>query len=172
VGSPKSASFQQQQQVVVQRRSSVNRRRGSFPGGYNHRSPATQTDGTLPNSGSAPNLPLPATSPGETDTKPGKLESLDLPRPPRVSISATSKKQYYAKGSLAEPYELLPARNPPQYSYFDIFPFSLLVKYLTRRGKEVKGKKGARLRAKLRRQVVSHNLPLEISLYLVRMPSQ
>jgi hypothetical protein len=69
---------------------------------------------------------------------------------------------------MAEQDDLFPARMPPQYSYFDIFPFSLLVKFLTRRGKNVKGKKGARLRAKLLREVVSHNLPLEISLYLVR----
>ncbi|KAF4610301.1 hypothetical protein D9613_010471 [Agrocybe pediades] len=62
---------------------------------------------------------------------------------------------------------LLPAHMPPKYGVFDLFPFSLLVKYLTEKGKDVKGKKGARLRAKLRNQaVVSHNIPLELSLYL------
>ena len=112
--------------------------------------------------------------PGSSGANGARLnsESLDLPRAPRTSTSATSTKYRYGKGSSAEPDELLPARSPPQYSFFDIFPFSLLVRFLTRRGKEVKGKKGALLRARLRRQVAGHNLPLEISLYLVRFSSQ
>jgi putative membrane protein len=61
---------------------------------------------------------------------------------------------------------LLPALNPPEWGMFDIFPFSLLVKYRTRKGIEMKGKKAARMRAKLRSETVSHNIPLEISLYL------
>ena len=36
------------------------------------------------------------------------------------------------------------------------------------RSSRVQGKKAARIRAKLRSRVVTHNLPLEISLYLVR----
>jgi putative membrane protein len=67
----------------------------------------------------------------------------------------------------ADEVHLLPAHMPPKYHIFDLFPFSLLVQYLTKRGKEVKGKKAARLRAKMRKNAVSHNLPLEISLYLV-----
>ena len=59
---------------------------------------------------------------------------------------------------------LFPARLPPKYSLFDLFPFSLMVKMLTRRGKEVTGKTAARLRA--RTSTTSHNIPLEISLYL------
>ena len=66
---------------------------------------------------------------------------------------------------------LMPAHMPPKYSVFDLFPFSLLVKFLTDQGREVKGKKGARMRAKLRNQAISHNLPLELSLYLVNLPS-
>ena len=62
---------------------------------------------------------------------------------------------------------LLPAKLPPKYGLFDIFPFSLLINFLTARGREVKGKKAARFRAKLKNVAVSHNLPLEISLYLV-----
>jgi hypothetical protein len=60
---------------------------------------------------------------------------------------------------------LLPAALPPKYSLFDIFPFSLLVKLLSRRGKELEGKKAAKYWA--RAGVVTHNVPLEISLYLV-----
>ncbi|THU99024.1 UPF0187-domain-containing protein [Dendrothele bispora CBS 962.96] len=66
---------------------------------------------------------------------------------------------------------LYPSWDPPRYyGLFNLFPFSLLVKVLTSSGKELKGKKAARLRAKMRAKMrnvgVSHNLPLEISLYL------
>ncbi|RDB30055.1 hypothetical protein Hypma_013889 [Hypsizygus marmoreus] len=61
---------------------------------------------------------------------------------------------------------LMPASMPPKYHLFDLFPFSLLVQWLTKRGREIKGKKAAKLRAKMRKNAVSHNLPLEISLYL------
>jgi len=61
---------------------------------------------------------------------------------------------------------LLPARNPPKFAIFDVFPFSLLVRQLTKRGRDIKGKKAARARATMREHVVSHNIPLEISLYL------
>ncbi|KAJ7143744.1 Bestrophin, RFP-TM, chloride channel-domain-containing protein [Mycena epipterygia] len=66
---------------------------------------------------------------------------------------------------------LLPGSMPPKYHLFDLFPFSLLVRCLTKRGREVKGKKAARLRAKMLMEKNgqgsgSHNLPLEISLYL------
>jgi putative membrane protein len=64
---------------------------------------------------------------------------------------------------------LMPAKNPPPYGLFDMFPFSLLVRYLTEKGKDVKGKKAARLRAKMRKESISHNLPLELSLYLVSL---
>ncbi|TFK34654.1 Bestrophin, RFP-TM, chloride channel-domain-containing protein [Crucibulum laeve] len=61
---------------------------------------------------------------------------------------------------------LLPAHLPPKAGIFDLFPLSLLVPLLTKKGKELKGKKAARLRAKMRDSSVSHNLPLELSLYL------
>jgi len=62
---------------------------------------------------------------------------------------------------------LMPASIPPKYSLFDLFPFSLLVAFLTKRGKDVKGKRGAKMRAKFKNEAISHNLPLELSLYLV-----
>ncbi|KJA27108.1 hypothetical protein HYPSUDRAFT_158134 [Hypholoma sublateritium FD-334 SS-4] len=61
---------------------------------------------------------------------------------------------------------LMPAKLPPKYGLFDIFPFSLLINFLTKRGREVKGKKAARMRARLKNEAISHNLPLELSLYL------
>jgi len=143
LGSPQSMTFRRQP-AAIQRRSSVGPE-------------------SIPVSESAPHLPFPATS-GE---KSEKVEFLDPPPPPRAPNSATSTHGRRAKESLSESDGfLLPARNPPQYSYFDLFPFSLLVKFLTKRGKQVKGKKGARLRAKLQHHAGTHNLPLEISLYL------
>ncbi|KAG1734207.1 Bestrophin, RFP-TM, chloride channel-domain-containing protein [Suillus paluster] len=61
-----------------------------------------------------------------------------------------------------------PAMNPPKYSLFDLFPFSLLVRMLTKNGVDVKGKRAARMRAAMRnyRGKNSYNIPLEISLYL------
>ena len=67
---------------------------------------------------------------------------------------------------------LLPARNPPQFAIFDVFPFSLLVHQLTKRGKKIKGKKAARLRATMGEHDNSHKIPLAISLYLVRFPAE
>lgn len=61
--------------------------------------------------------------------------------------------------------DLFPARMPPRYTIFDFFPFSLFVGGLTERGRG-EGRKAARLRAKM----MTHNFPLELSLYLVRLP--
>jgi hypothetical protein len=66
--------------------------------------------------------------------------------------------------------KLLPARLPPAYSVFDVFPFSLLVRFLTKRGKQLKGKKAKRYRARMGEGLVEGNVPLEITLYLVNVP--
>ncbi|KAI1798289.1 Bestrophin, RFP-TM, chloride channel-domain-containing protein [Ganoderma leucocontextum] len=114
-------------------------------------------------------LPFPATSPRKVTVQ------ADLPMP-RLSSNGRSRifdEKQVDKASMnsgrlgADPGDfLLPARNAPKYHLLDLFPLSLLVGYLTKRGKEVKGKKAARIRAKLRSRTVTHNLPLEISLYL------
>ncbi|KAK2462823.1 hypothetical protein APHAL10511_005214 [Amanita phalloides] len=62
-------------------------------------------------------------------------------------------------------HNLQPGYLPPKYHFFDFFPFSLVVNWLAARRKDKKGKKVARMRAKLR-STASHNIPLEISLYL------
>jgi hypothetical protein len=156
LASPKSVSFQRQQ--VVQRNSSNNRRPRSFSIGRNQREPLERAA-----SESAPDLPLPATTPGEvgTNSKKKKPDYLEIPKPPRASNASI-----YGPGSTLGETDLLPARDPPQYSYFDLFPFSLLVKFLTKRGKKLKGKKAALLRAKIHHQSGTENLPLEISLYI------
>ncbi|THH17920.1 hypothetical protein EW146_g2985 [Bondarzewia mesenterica] len=111
---------------------------------------------TIPSSVSAPHLPMPVTS---LAVKPSFLEPIKIRTSMSQSAPRSGKDSIYGE-------DLLPARMPPKYHLFDLFPFSLLVKMLTKRGKEVKGKKGARLRAKLRNRATTHNLPLEISLYL------
>ena len=112
----------------------------------------------------------------EGDDGPSHHNHTDLPLPVSASgrslpMSPTSPRPSRGGGGKdaysGDDRQLLPARNPPKYSVFDLFPFSLLIKALTRRGREIGGVKAARFRAK-RRGVASHNIPLEISLYLVR----
>ncbi|KAJ4474478.1 Bestrophin, RFP-TM, chloride channel-domain-containing protein [Lentinula aciculospora] len=124
------------------------------------------------NSFSDSHLPLPATA--HTSVKPTFRE----PQPIERSRQAAEKAFSDVKSTVSEePTEgvilqrtdevfLFPAKMPPKYHIFDLFPFSLLVRVLTNRGKELKGKKAAKLRAKMRNKGASHNLPLEISLYL------
>jgi putative membrane protein len=71
------------------------------------------------------------------------------------------------ESALPEEENLFPAYMPPKWHFYDIFPLSILARWLTKKGKEVKGKRAAKLRAKLRNDNVSHNLPLEITFYLV-----
>jgi len=60
--------------------------------------------------------------------------------------------------------DLAPSSNPPKWGVFDVWPLSMLVKLLTKKGKNVAGKKAAKERAK--QIVISHNIPLEITLYM------
>ncbi|KAJ3863304.1 Bestrophin, RFP-TM, chloride channel-domain-containing protein [Lentinula novae-zelandiae] len=117
-------------------------------------------------------LPLPATAHTSAKTPFREPQPADRPH------QATDKTFYDVKSTVSEePAErvilprtdevfLFPAKMPPKYHLFDLFPFSLLVRVLTNRGKELKGKKAAKLRAKMKNKSASHNLPLEISLYL------
>ncbi|KAH8109472.1 UPF0187-domain-containing protein [Phellopilus nigrolimitatus] len=85
----------------------------------------------------------------------------------RTSVAASSARTLKRApffGSGEDETELLPAALPPKYTVFDVFPFSLLVACLQRRGRGVEGKKAARIRAK--NVVVTRNVPLEISMYL------
>ncbi|KAJ7649232.1 Bestrophin, RFP-TM, chloride channel-domain-containing protein [Mycena rosella] len=149
---------------------------------------------------SAPHLPLPVTTPpsAQRDRRTSfKFQDIpERPQPPPLTISPptrvnsptekaglkTSRSLHSIRSPVpGEPQKiilarsdeayLLPGSMPPKYHLFDLFPFSLLVRCLTKRGREVKGKKAARMRAKMLMEkngqgVGSHNLPLEISLYL------
>ncbi|KAK0476345.1 Bestrophin, RFP-TM, chloride channel-domain-containing protein [Armillaria novae-zelandiae] len=133
-------------------------RQSLHPSGGNilhHRTPTVSS--TLSTAG----LPLPATSP--IPRKPVFLEGLRNLEPKGHHADPHKDKIILTK---AEEAYLLPASMPPKYHLFDLFPFSLFIPLLTKRGKEIKGKKAARIRAKMRNRGVSHNLPLEISLYL------
>ncbi|KAF9220379.1 UPF0187-domain-containing protein [Gyrodon lividus] len=125
-------------------------RSGQFPTSVMHRrtTEATITD-----------LPLPSTAPGTRATT--FVE-------PTLQVNGRPQAgEKFSTGPNDESF-LLPAHIPPKYSLFDFFPFSLLVKMLTKKGHDVKGKKAARLRAQMRnhRGGMSHNVPLEVSLYL------
>jgi putative membrane protein len=125
---------------------------------------------------SSEHLPLPTlqtqASPRKVRTRPPPLSPISARDaasiPPRIISPSHRTNTFGANGLTLDELEagLLPARNPPEWGIFDVFPFSLLVKMRTRRGKEMKGKKARRMRAKLRSETVSHNIPLEVSLYL------
>lgn len=110
-----------------------------------------------PREGSSPHvtlgLPFPVTT--KTRRPRGSIGSANRPQRAQTFMSHDDRSVV-----------LLPAALPPKYSVFDVFPFSMLVKCLARKGKEVKGKKAAKLRAKT--VVTTRNVPLEISMYLVR----
>ncbi|KAH9919467.1 UPF0187-domain-containing protein [Epithele typhae] len=91
----------------------------------------------------------------------GRKVSLQLPPSHRDNVRTRHAEKTNKGDIIAETDE-----KGEKYHLLDLFPLSLLVGFLTKRGKEVKGKKAARIRAKLRSRVVTHNLPLEISLYL------
>ncbi|KAK1216396.1 hypothetical protein PQX77_021010 [Marasmius sp. AFHP31] len=105
-------------------------------------------------------LPPPATAAGPRTTfAPPNTQSMSTEATTKVHCDNVIKTRDDEK-------YLLPSDLPPKYHYFDIFPFSLLVNLLVARGKKVEGQKAARVRAKMRNKTISHNLPLEISLYL------
>ncbi|KAF9261132.1 UPF0187-domain-containing protein [Marasmius fiardii PR-910] len=111
-------------------------------------------------------LPLPATA---SKLKSERRTSFFNPlaafdRKPSTESAKTERDKVIL--SRADEIYLLPSSNPPKYHFFDIFPLSLLARLLTHRGKSLKGKKAARLRVKMRNKAISHNLPLEITLYL------
>ncbi|KAJ7171113.1 Bestrophin, RFP-TM, chloride channel-domain-containing protein [Mycena filopes] len=125
-----------------------------------------------PSSMSAPHLPLPVTATSPSSSSPAS-PAYNRDRDRRTSFAARIPGIPERKIILARPDEtyLLPGSLPPKYHLFDLFPFSLLVRCLTKRGREVKGKKAARMRAKMSAGAGgggggSHNLPLEVSLYL------
>jgi hypothetical protein len=110
-------------------------------------------------------LPFPASTPGKhPDFHTPVLEGAALDERLRRKADMTEDED-----------DLLPSRLPTEYSLYDFFPFSLLVPSLSVRSLTTGrvenhgkfGKKEAKMKAKLKDNVISHNIPLEISLYLV-----
>ena len=110
------------------------------------------------NGSSAHHLPLPASTPGRSCHV---LKSIFKIYENKPSEDGEKK---FSTGC-----DHQPARIPPEYTVWDVFPFSLFVHLMTEKGKDIKGKKAARMKAKSQRTVVTQNLPLEISFYLVRL---
>lgn len=140
-------------------------------------------------SSASQHLPLPSTTPG---ARPSAL-STPLIQENRVPLNGNQEEKKPVsfdgmrekKSSIAhsgawamDESDLKPARMPPKYSVFDFFPFSLLVKMLTKKGKNVQGRKAARVRASMTGDVKARNaarngnshldcnVPLALSLYL------
>ncbi|KAG9093797.1 hypothetical protein FS749_013722, partial [Ceratobasidium sp. UAMH 11750] len=89
------------------------------------------------------------------------------PQSPGLPRGSTTRRPGTHYRRVRGPYgevELAPSSDPPRWGVFDVWPLSLLVKILTKRGQNVGGKKAARERAK--HTVISHNIPLEITLYM------
>jgi len=135
-------------------------------------------------------LPAPVTTPiaPAVPSKEGKrpifLEPLPR-RPPASQSTEVDRAEEARKEKLGlrsqdlhiseDEQSLLPAYMPPKYHFYDLFPFSLLVRWLTARGRDVKGRKAARLRARMLKSARrghgagGGNLPLEMSLYIVSL---
>jgi hypothetical protein len=109
------------------------------------------------------------------DSNSADLAEKGLPPPVSSPIRTRFSSKRSTKGSTVPSGtpRLSPARNPPKHSYWDLFPFRLLVKPLTKRGWHLGGKRAQRVRAHLGMgrdpdgEIVDHNIPLEITLYLV-----
>ncbi|EJD07947.1 UPF0187-domain-containing protein [Fomitiporia mediterranea MF3/22] len=139
------------------------------PGGtYN---PAAPSDGApQPHISLGVPLPAPATTTNRKTSRRARSSFLSSRQSkhqkPKSSPfpSALNRTPTFIASSDDRNVTLLPASLPPKNSVFDIFPFSLFVKMLTTKGKQVEGKKAAKLRAKT--VVTTRNVPLEISMYL------
>ncbi|KDQ16816.1 hypothetical protein BOTBODRAFT_129750, partial [Botryobasidium botryosum FD-172 SS1] len=104
-------------------------------------------------------LPYPVTTPGAPNAPASANRNAPLLSPnSAVRFSTDSRYQRPEKP------DLLPSHCPPESSIFDVWPLSAVASLLIKKGKQVKGKKAARRHAT--RRVISHNLPLEITLYL------
>ncbi|KDQ23192.1 hypothetical protein PLEOSDRAFT_1048994, partial [Pleurotus ostreatus PC15] len=100
-------------------------------------------------------LPFPATTP--STRPPDRRKDGDLPLPPFRRTNTTN-----TIISQSDEIYLLPGNLTPSYYILTIFPFSLLDRVL----KKKKSTKTKKKRAELRNKAISHNIPLEISLYL------
>jgi ion channel-forming bestrophin family protein len=102
------------------------------------------------------------------DTSPSPKTSFVYRKSNQMQTSTTEKTHY--SSHVNEEGFLLPARMPPKFSFLDLFPFSLVVRFLTEKRQHVKGMPYATMRAK--ETPGAQNIPLDISLYLVSIHSR
>ncbi|KAF4607505.1 hypothetical protein EYR38_001577 [Pleurotus pulmonarius] len=117
-------------------------------------------------SASETDLPLPATTPGSVPEYGGPSSGYLNPHPPPYPMFRRRSTVRSTMLNRKDEAYLLPASLPPRCQIFDIFPFSLIVKRLTKNGLALEGKKAAKVRTLMKNKTISHNIPLEISLYL------
>ena len=79
-----------------------------------------------------------------------------------------SKREERMVLSLDKEKDLMPAYKPPKWGLLDVILFPAMVEFMTRRGFEMNGRRAGRIRARISGQR-SHNLPLELSLYIARI---
>ncbi|KAG8935197.1 hypothetical protein FRC01_007430 [Tulasnella sp. 417] len=94
------------------------------------------------------------------------VHAADSPAVPMTTRSTSSRPDPVPsiQAGVQRQSSLLPSNDPPKWAMFDVFPFSLFIKPLLKKGKTVAGKKAAKLKAK--EGNVNHNVPLEITFYL------
>jgi hypothetical protein len=122
-------------------------------------------------------LPPPVTAtPSNTtfQSPPRRTDFVDQPSPRIVDLAAAGTTHHITLGMVAKKDAILPledepfllrASKPPKYHLLELFPFSLLVTFLSQKYKDKQSKR-AKMKELLRRKRVNHNLPLEISLYI------
>ncbi|RXW20398.1 hypothetical protein EST38_g5457 [Candolleomyces aberdarensis] len=110
-------------------------------------------------------LPMPNTSQTKT-TRTQWTSFAAAVMSPKSNKDSGKDKEWSVIPAEEEEAHLFPASVPPRYTIFDLFPFSLLIGFIFDRGHQVKGKKASRIRMKLLKKTVSHNLPLELTFYL------
>jgi len=126
---------------------------------------AQQARGSLaPPSSRQTRSPIPAINvqaPSSPLYSPRPRQSPSVPRTPQSARPPTHEK-------LNEEDEvyLIPAYKPPNWAILELFPFSLLKGRRWRSAKNAKGDRARKIRAKMLNKADSHNIPLEISLYL------
>lgn len=97
-----------------------------------------------------------------------KNASVSSPTNPRSRRSTSTRRTGSSFLRVTGPHgevELAPASNPPRWGVFDVWPLTMIGNMLIRAGRKISGKKGAKDKAK--KNIISHNIPLEITLYLV-----
>jgi predicted membrane chloride channel (bestrophin family) len=125
---------------------------------------AHQTRGTLAPPSPQPRSPLPSISvqgPSSTLYSPRPGQSPGIPRTPQ-----SARPETHEKLNEEDEIYLIPAYKPPRWAILELFPFSLLKGLRWRSAKNAKGDRAKKIRAKMLNKADSHNIPLEITLYL------